>query len=127
MDTLFEPPYKEMEILCLPDSPFELLRRLGIINNATNPGLERAQRKLYGRRASQVTRYREPRLYVKVMHLESKPPSAKIATSGCWVLINKHLYSNLLMTLLDFFFFFFWFKSSLRLVNSSYTPTLCVL
>lgn len=84
-----------MEILGLPDSPLELLRRLGIINNATNPCLERAQCKLCGRRASQVTRYREPRPYVKVMHLESKSPSAKIATSGCWVLISKHLYSNL--------------------------------
>ncbi|KAI4585060.1 hypothetical protein MJG53_006594 [Ovis ammon polii x Ovis aries] len=77
------------------DSPFELLRRPGMINNATNPGLERAQHKLCGRRASQVTRCREPRPHVKVMHLKSKPPSAKIAISGCWVLINKHLYSNL--------------------------------
>lgn len=64
-----------------------------------------------------------PGLMLKVMHLESKPSYAKMATSGSWVLSSKccTLISN------DPPGLSFWFKSSLRLVNSGHTPTLCVL
>lgn len=43
------------------------------------------------RRVSQLTtRGREPGPYANATHLESKPSSAKTATSGCWVLRSKH-------------------------------------
>lgn len=109
-----------MEIPCPPESPFLSLRRPVITNNATNPDLERAHHDC-SRRASQHTRAGGPGPYAKVTHLESKPLSAKTATSGCWVLSSKHctLISN------DPPGLFFWFNSRLGLVDSSCTPTLC--
>lgn len=119
----FNPNLGGMEILCPPDSPFLSLRP-EITHNVINPGWEHITTV---RRALQVTRGGEPRPYIKVTHLESKPSSAKTAAYGCWVLSRKHctLISNDPHGVLLVFFCLF--KSSLGLVDSSRTPTLCVL
>lgn len=75
----FNPHRRDMEILCLPDSPFLLLRP-EITNNATNPGFVRAhqdwQESLAAHRAE------NPGLMLQ-SHSESKPSSAETATAGC--------------------------------------------
>ncbi|CAK6434301.1 unnamed protein product [Pipistrellus nathusii] len=67
-----------MEILCLPDPPFFLLRP-EITNSATNPGFVRAhqdwQESLAAHRAE------NPGLCYS--HTESKPSAAETATAGC--------------------------------------------